>query len=607
MMMRPPSINPRDRNPSRWKAGAAALGAIALLVFVARVIPQSTVSDQGSSPADAHREYLPKMVDITASTGIHFDHLSAPEKKYVVESMSGGVALIDYDNDGYPDIYFTNAPSVDMALAGRKAKGALYHNNGDGTFTDVTDKAGVGYPCWAMGAVVGDFNNDGWPDLLITCFGGIVLYRNNGNGTFTDVTAQAGLGRDHGWVTGATFGDYDGDGWVDLFVSRYVALDLRDLPAFGSMKTCQYHGIAVQCGPRGLNGSPDSLYHNNGDGTFTDVSKQAGVDDPQKRFGLTAVWSDFTQDGLLDLFVANDGEPNYLYRNDGHGHFTDVALDAGVAVDVDGAEQANMGLALSDYAHTGRFSILISHFSEEYATLFRNDGAMTFSDVSAAAGIAHATTPYVGWGDAFFDRQNCGWPDLIIVNGHVYPQVDTRDIGTRYREPKLLFLNKRDGSFRNISEQAGQALAIPQVSRGLAVGDLFNDGRLEVVIENLEGEPMILRPEGGPDNHWISFSLIGTKSNRLALNARIRVTAGDLIQEDEVRSGGSYLSQNDLRLHFGLGTRDHIDKVEIFWPSGAKEVLPQLGSDRFYTVREGQGIVASKTPVHRGSARSEHR
>jgi hypothetical protein len=547
------------------------------------------------------------MVDITASTGIHFDHLSAPEKKYVVESMSGGVALIDYDNDGYPDIYFTNAPSVDMALAGRKAKGALYHNNGDGTFTDVTDKAGVGYPCWAMGAVVGDFNNDGWPDLLITCFGGVVLYRNNGNGTFTDVTAQAGLGGDHGWVTGAAFGDYDGDGWVDLFVSRYVALDLRDLPAFGSMKTCQYHGIAVQCGPRGLNGSPDSLFHNNGDGTFSDVSKQAGVDDPQKRFGLTAVWSDFTQDGLLDLFVANDGEPNYLYRNDGHGHFTDVALDAGVAVDLDGAEQANMGLALSDYAHTGRFSILISHFSEEYATLFRNDGAMTFSDVSAAAGIAHATTPYVGWGDAFFDRQNCGWPDLIIVNGHVYPQVDSRDIGTRYREPKLLFLNQRNGSFRNISGQAGQALAIPQVSRGLAVGDLFNDGRLEVVIENLEGEPMILRPEGGPDNHWVSFSLIGTKSNRLALNARVKVTAGDLIQEDEVRSGGSYLSQNDLRLHFGLDNRDHIDKAEILWPSGAKEVLPQLGSDRFYTVREGQGIVASKAMVHRGSARPEHR
>lgn len=590
-----------------WRAGAAALVAIASIAFAARGITPTRSSERGSSAADVRGEYLPEMVDITASTGIRFDHLSAPEKKYVVESMSGGVALIDYDNDGYPDIYFTNAPSVDMALAGRKAKSALYHNNRDGTFTDVTDKAGVGYPCWAMGAVVGDFNNDGWPDLLITCFGGVVLYRNNGNGTFTDVTAQAGLGGDHGWATGAAFGDYNGDGWADLFVSRYVALDLRDLPAFGSMKTCQYHGIAVQCGPRGLNGSPDSLYRNNGDGTFSDVSKQTGVDDPQKRFGLTAVWSDFNQDGLLDLFVANDGEPNYLYRNDGHEHFTDVALDAGVAVDADGAEQANMGLAVGDYAHTGRFSLLISHFSEEYATLFRNDGGMAFSDVSKAAGIAHATVPYVGWGDAFFDRQNCGWPDLIIVNGHVYPQVDSKDIGTRYREPKLLFLNRRDGSFHNISDQAGPALARPQVSRGLAVGDLFNDGRLEVVIENLEGEPVILRPEGGPDNHWISFSLIGTKSNRLALNARVKVTAGDLAQEDEVRSGGSYLSQNDLRLHFGLGGREHVDKAEIVWPSGAIEVLSQLGSDRFYTVREGQGIIASKPPAPPGRARTGQR
>jgi enediyne biosynthesis protein E4 len=607
MTMRPLFGDPSDRSSRMWKAGAGMLIVIASITFAVRGIPQTKVSERGSSPVDLHREYLPQMVDITASTGIRFDHLSAPEKKYVVESMSGGVALIDYDNDGFPDIYFTNAPSVDMALTGRKAKSALYHNNRDGTFTDVTDKAGVGYPCWAMGAVAGDFDNDGWPDLLVTCFGGIVLYRNNGNGTFTDVTAPAGLGGDHGWVTGAAFGDYDGDGWADLFVSRYVALDLRDLPAFGSMKTCQYHGIAVQCGPRGLNGSPDSLYRNNGDGTFTDVSQQAGVDDPQKRFGLTSVWSDFNEDGHLDLFVANDGEPNYLYRNDGHGHFTDVALDAGVAVDADGAEQANMGLALGDYAHTGRFSLLISHFSEQYATLFRNDGGTAFSDVSEAAGIAHATISYVGWGDAFFDRQNCGWPDLIIVNGHVYPQVDTKDIGTRYREPKLLFLNKRDGSFRNISDQAGAALAIPQVSRGLAVGDLFNDGRLEVLVENLEGEPMILRPEGGPANHWISFSLIGTKSNRLALNARVRVTAGDLIQEDEVRSGGSYLSQNDLRLHFGLGDHEHIDKAEIFWPSGVKEVLSQLAPDHFYTVREGQGIVASKAPVPRGSARPGHR
>src|SRR6202789_2252642 len=293
-------------------------------------------SAEASSARASAALQVPQLVDITSSTGISFKHLSSPEQKYIVESMSGGVALIDYDGDGWLDIYFTNAPSVEMRLAGKKAKSALYHNNHDGTFTDVTDKAGVGYPCWAMGATVGDYNNDGRPDLLVTCFGGVVLYRNNGNGTFTDVTAQAGLAGDHGWATGAGFGDYDGDGWPALFVSRYVALDLGDLPAFGSMKPCQYHGIAVQCGPRGLRGSSDSLYHNNGNGTFTEVSKAAGVSDPQRFFGLTALWSDFNNDGHLDLFVANDGEPNYLYRNDGNGHFTDIALDAGVAVNVAG-------------------------------------------------------------------------------------------------------------------------------------------------------------------------------------------------------------------------------------------------------------------------------
>ncbi len=550
----------------------------------------------GAWQAGGGGEKLPQLVDITAATGIHFDHLSAPEKRYVVESMSGGVALIDYDRDGYPDIYFTNAPSVDMALAGKRAKGALYHNNHDGTFTDVTDKAGVGYPCWAMGAVVGDYNGDGWPDLLITCFGGVVLYRNNGDGTFTDVTAQAGLAGEGGWDTGAAFGDYDGDGWPDLFVSRYVDLDLHQLPLFGSMQNCQYHGIQVQCGPRGLKGLPDSLYRNNRNGTFSDVSQQAGVSDPEMRYGLTAVWSDFSRSGRLDLFVANDGEPNYLYRNDGNGHFADVGLESGVAEDADGASQANMGVALGDYLHTGRMSMLISHFSEEYAALYRNDGGMNFTDVSRSAGIARATMPCVGWGDAFVDLDNDGWPDVIIVNGHVYPQVDSKDIGTRYREPKLVFLNQHDGTFRNVSGEVGPAVQIPQVSRGLAVGDLFNDGHLEIVIENLEGQPMILRVEGGPRNHWVSFALEGAGGNRLALNARVRITAGDLVQVDEVRSGGSYLSQSDLRLHFGLGGHSRIDKAEIFWPSGQTETLTGLAADRYYTVREGQGVVASKAP-----------
>jgi hypothetical protein len=547
---------------------------------------------QRSSPETDAR--LPLFVDITDSTGIKFDHLSSPEQKYIVESMSGGVALIDYDHDGWPDIYFTNADSVDMALSGKKARSALYHNNRDGTFTDVTDKAGVGYPCWAMGAVVGDYNNDGWPDLLVTCFGGVVLYRNNGDGTFTDVTKQAGLSSDSGWATGAAFGDYDSDGWPDLFVSHYVDFHLDDLPAFGSSKTCQYRGINVQCGPRGLKGSPDNLYHNNRDGTFTDVSTKAGVRDLPNSFGLTVLWSDFDGDGHLDLFVANDGQKNFLLRNDGNGHFADISYSAGVAVSQDGVEQANMGVALGDYQHTARSSIAVTHFSDQYAALWRNDGDMNFSDVSFASRFAASTVPYVGWGDAFLDFDNDGWLDLFLVNGHVYPQVDTIETGSRYREPKLLFLNQRNGTFKDISKLVGPAIQLPQVSRGVATGDLFNDGRIDVVVENLEGGPMILRPRGGPSNHWISFELEGTKSNRLALNARVKATAGDLVQTGEVLSGGSYLSQNDLRIHFGLGSRERVDRVEISWPAGKTEILTGLAADHTYIVKEGQGIV----PVH---------
>ncbi len=533
---------------------------------------------------------IPQLIDITAKTGIHFNHLASSEKKYIVESMSGGVALIDYDRDGWPDIYFTNAPDVAMQLASKKARSALFHNNRDGTFTDVTDRAGVAYPCWANGAVVGDYNNDGWPDLFVTCFGGVVLYRNNGNGTFTDVTREAGLGGDTMWAMGAAFGDYDGDGFADLFVSHYAAYDLHDLPAFGSMVTCEYRGIKVQCGPAGLPGSPDNLYRNNGDGTFTDVSKSAGVDDPARLLGLTALWSDLDGDGKLELIVANDGAGNYLYRNDGKGHFTDVGFEAGVALDENGKALANMGVALGDYLHTGRLAIAISHFSDQYLQLLRNDGKLSFTDVSFLAKVAQPTVHYVGWGDAFYDIDNDGWLDFVLVNGHVYPQMDRADIGIRFREPSLLFLNQRDGTFRNVSDEAGPALRVPRVGRGLALGDLFNDGKQEVVVENLDGAPVILRPEGATRNHWIGFELAGIK-NKLALNARVKVEAGDLSQTDEVRSGASYLSQNDLRLHFGLGDRRRADKVVITWPGGATETIANLDADRLYCVQEGSGVM----------------
>jgi hypothetical protein len=347
----------------------------------------------------------------------------------------------------------------------------------------------------------------------------------------------------------------------------------------------------VQCGPRGLKGAGDLLFHNNGDGTFTEVSKASGVDDPHGYYGLGTVWSDFNDDGRLDLFVANDSTPNFLYRNDGKGHFTDVAFLAGAAVSQDGSEQAGMGIALGDYLHTGRLSLFITHFSEEYAALFRNDGGMSFTDVSFQAGVASPTIPYVGWGTAFFDFDNDGWPDLFLVNGHVYPQVDTLDVGARYHEPKLLFLNQHDGTFRNISELVGPAIRVPQVSRGAAFGDLFNDGRIDIVVENLDGKPLILRNQGGNRNHWIEFELAGSKSNSLALNARLRAVAGDLVQVDEIRSGGSYLSQNDLRIHFGLASHDHLDRVEILWPSGKTEIINNLAADHLYSVKEGEGIV----------------
>jgi hypothetical protein len=534
----------------------------------------------------------PQLVDITASTGIRFEHLSSPEQRYIVESMGGGVALIDYDGDGWLDIYFTNSPSVAMALEGKKAKSALYRNNHDGTFTDVTDKAGVGYPCWAMGAAVGDYNNDGRPDLAVSCFGGVVLYRNNGDGAFTDVTKQSGLDKDTGWATGVTFGDYDGDGFVDLFVPHYVDFDLKDLPTFGSKKTCQYHDVAVQCGPRGLKGYPDTLFHNNGDGTFTEVAKTAGLDDSKRFFGLGAVWSDFDNDGKVDLFVANDGEPNYLYHNEGGGRFKEIGYDAGVAVSEDGVEQANMGVALGDFMHTGRMSVAISHFSDEYMTLYRNDGNLNFSDISHAAGIARSTVPFVGWGDAFVDLNNSGWADLVLVNGHVYPQVDNAKLGTAYREPKVVFQNQRDGTFKDVSAQMGAAVTAPQVSRGMAVGDLFNKGRLNLVVENLTGLPMILEARPDPAHHWVSFELQGSSGDRLALNARVFVTAGGQRQMDEVRSGGSYLSQSDLRLHFGLGSAAKVDKVEVHWPDGTMQTFEGVAADRFYRLKQGGDTLA---------------
>ena len=533
---------------------------------------------------------VPQLEDVTAKAGIRFQHTSDPAKKYIVESMSGGVILFDYDRDGWLDIYFTNAPSVEMAVKGQKSPGALYRNNHDGTFTDVTEKAGIGTPCFAMGGAVGDIDNDGWPDLYITCLGGNVLYRNNGDGTFTDVTSKAGVA-DGRWSTGAAFGDYDGDGYVDLMVANYVDFHLNDLPGFGKSPYCKYRGLDVQCGPRGLKGAGDALFHNNGDGTFTDVSKSAGVSDPNGYYGLGVVWADFNNVGRPDIYMANDSTPKFLYKNEGGGKFKEIGLESGTAVSEDGSEQASMGIAIGDYLHNGRPSLFITNFENENNLLYRNDGNWNFTEVSYPAGVALPSLPWVKWGTAFVDLDNDGWLDLVAVSGQVYPQVDTLPSGGGYREPKLLHLNQKDGAFCDASDLAGPALKERRVSRGLAVGDLFNDGNVDVVVSDLDGSPMVLKNRGVPGRHWVSFELAGTKSNRLALNARLKIVAGGVTQTEEIHSGGSYLSQNDLRVHFGLGTAAKIDKVEIRWPSGAVETMGDLTADQFYSVLEGHGVV----------------
>jgi enediyne biosynthesis protein E4 len=532
-----------------------------------------------------------RFVDITAQSGITFKHVSSPEKRYIVESMSGGVALFDYDNDGYLDVYFVNSLTVDLLKSKTKTQSELYRNNGNGTFTNVTAKAGVGDVGWGMGVCVGDYNNDGFDDLYVTCLGPNHLFKNNGNGTFTDVTKTAGVG-DPRWSTGAAFVDYDNDSYVDLIVSNYVDFDAANLPEFGKGKQCQYRGIAVQCGPRGLKGAGDSLYHNNGDGTFTEVSVKAGVSDPNGYYGLGIVCSDFDGDGWVDIFVANDATPNFLYRNNGNGTFKDIGFVSGAAVNENGSEQACMGVTVGDYDHDGRFDIFATNFSQEYNVLYRATGPNLFTDVSYSAGFINQ--PYVSWGTKFFDYENDGWVDLFVANGHVYPQVDSANLDAGYRQRKYLFKNNRNKTFSDVVAQSGEALLEKRVSRGAAFGDIDNDGDVDIVVSDLDGSPQLLRNDGGNTNNSLIIKTIGSRSNRDGIGARVKVVSTDLSQIDEVRSGASYISHNDLRLHFGLEKRSKVELIEIRWPSGTVEKIEGLGVNRIVVVKEGKGVVEQK-------------
>jgi hypothetical protein len=565
--------------------GRAFFIACLLTIQSPSIVAQS--SPAGPTPI-APAPVIPRFEDIAPHAGLTASHLSRPDNRYVIESTSGGAGFIDCDNDGKLDIVLINGSSVDRYRQGGDPMVTLYHQDADLKFSDITKAAGLTRKGYSMGLAVADFDNDGWQDLYVTGYGGNVLYRNLGNCKFEDVTEKAGL-KVGGYSTGATWGDYDRDGFIDLFVPRYLQVDIDKLTKYDA-KFCDFRGVSMECARRGHTGESDFLFRNRGDGTFEDVSKKAGVDDPGHYLGMQGVWVDYDNDGWPDLYVTNDGGPNYLYHNLHDGRFEEVALLAGAALSLDGQERAGMGVDFGDFDRDGRFDIVVTNFTQESTALFWNQGDKGFTDIAASAGIAQPSFANVGWGIAFIDVDNDGWPDIMIANGHVYPQMELVEGGAPYRQPMLLLRNKGNRSFENIASQAGLDKLPPASRRGLAYGDVNNDGKLDVLILNLGEPPTLLINRTISSNHAVLFRLVGTKSNKAAIGARVTVTAGNASQAKEVRSASSYLSQNDLRLHFGLGKEAAMSTVEIAWPSGKKEVLKDLPGDYVYTITEGEGV-----------------
>jgi len=569
-----------------------------LLVPLAIFLPSVSLSNSLQQPKLAARP-LAHFTDIAQKAG-----LAAPvvfggvnTKKYIIETTGTGVAVFDYDNDGWPDIFIVNGTTLeDSAPPAKQPTSHLYHNNHDGTFTDVTQKSGLTHTGWGQGVCVGDYDNDGWEDLYVTYYGKNVLYHNNGDGTFSDVTEKSGVsGSGTAWGNGCAFVDYDRDGHLDLFISNYVDFNLSTAPKPGDNSGCIWKGVPVMCGPRGLPAAKNILYHNRGDGTFEDVTTKAHIDKADGHYSLSVSTLDYDNDGWPDIFVACDSTASILYHNNRDGTFSDVAVVAGAAFNEDGRAQAGMGSTVADYNGDGNLDIFKTNFSDDTATLYRNNGNGTFDDVTFPAGLG-LNTKYLGWGTMFFDFDNDGWPDLLLVNGHVYPEVDSQHLGSSFQEPRILYHNNGNGTFTDISASAGPAITVPASSRGLAIADLWNTGQLSAVISNMSAPPSLLVNDLHNSNHWIAFHLIGSsygapqqkfRTSRDAIGARITMKAGSRIFVDEVRSGSSYDSNNDMRVHFGLGSLTKLDSIEIRWPSGLIEHFDHLPIDKIHTLIEG--------------------
>ena len=538
--------------------------------------------------AQANEPLAVKFVNVAAQSGLRAKTVYGDERKnkYLLETTGSGAAFIDYDGDGWQDIFLANGTRLGALPREQTPTYRLYRNTGKGTFQDVTEKAGLARTGWGQGVCVGDFNDDGREDLFVSSYGKNALYRNNGDGTFTDTAERAGVANNRTrWGSGCAFLDYDRDGRLDLFVASYIDLDLKTAP-LPETGPCLYKGLTVACGPPGLAGGVNALYRNAGDGTFADVSEKAGITRTNGTYGLGVLTADFDNDGWPDVYVANDSAPAALYHNNRNGTFTDIGVEAGCALSIDGKPQAGMGVSAGDYDRDGWLDIFKTNFAGDTSTLYHNTGGAVFDDVTFPAGVG-VNTRWLGWGCGFLDADNDGWPDIFLVNGHVYPEVERLTTEAGYAQRKVLYRNLRNGRFKDVSDEVGGAVVEPTTARGAAFGDFDNDGDMDVLINPVNALPELLRAETGGRNNWLKVRLVGTKSNRSAIGARVKCVTADGTQIDEVRSGGSYYSQNDLRVHFGVGVNQKIKLMEIRWPSGQVDTLRDVPVNQILTVKEG--------------------